>query len=167
MFELGLMALGVAISRGAFDESWRFQGIGSVEGYDAIRLGDGIQLELLTRRDQASYGRLLAGCDVGLALMLTPHPSLVPLEMASAGMVTVTNSFENKTAEAMEAISGNLIAPEPTLDGIAAGLERAAASAEDAEARVRGAGEVEWSRDWNASFDDPLVEQIVEWLASC
>ena len=30
--------------------------------------------------------------------MYTPHPSLVPIEMASAGMLTVTNSFENKTA---------------------------------------------------------------------
>ena len=33
--------------------------------------------------------------------MYTPHPSLVPIEMASAGMATVTNSFENKTADAM------------------------------------------------------------------
>ena len=99
--------------------------------------------------------------------MLTPHPSLVPLEMASAGMVTVTNSFENKTAEAMEAISGNLIAPAPTLEGVAGGLERAAAAASDHAGRVRGASELEWSRDWDTAFDDSLVEQIVEWLASC
>ena len=98
--------------------------------------------------------------------MFTPHPSLVPLEMASAGMVTVTNSFENKTAEAMEAISGNLIAAEPTLEGIAAGLERAAAAATDNEARVRGA-EVHWSNDWDTSLDDDLMEQMSAWLASC
>ena len=48
---------------------------------------------------------MLRGHDLGLALMLTPHPSLVPLEMASAGMATVTNSFENKTPAALEAIS--------------------------------------------------------------
>ena len=95
-----------------------------------------------------------------------PHPSLVPLEMASAGMVTVTNSFENKTAEAMEAISGNLIAAEPTLEGIAAGLERAAAAATDNEARVRGA-EVHWSKDWDTSLDEDLMEQMSAWLASC
>ena len=63
---------------------------------------------------------LLRDHDVGLALMYTPHPSLVPIEMASAGMMTVTNSFENKTAEAMAAISPNLIAAEPSLDGIVA-----------------------------------------------
>ena len=167
MFELGLMALSTAISRGAFDERWSFQGIGSVEGYDAIRLSDGIALELLTRRDQASYAGLLAGCDLGLSLMLTPHPSLVPLEMATAGMVTVTNSFENKTAAAMEAISRNLIAPEPTIDGVAAGIQRAAAAADDPVARMKGAAEVEWSRDWDTAFDDRLIAKVTEWLASC
>jgi hypothetical protein len=166
MFELGLMALSVAISRGAFGEGWSFQGIGAVEGWDTMRLGEGVELELLTRRDQDSYADLLAASDVGLALMLTPHPSLVPLEMASAGMITVTNSFENKTAEAMEAISSNLIAPEPTLDGIAAGLEGAAAVAEDHDARVRGA-QVEWCRDWDSAFDDALMRQVAAWLASC
>ena len=167
MFELGLMALSTAISRGAFGEGWSFLGIGSVQGWDRIRLSEGAELELLTRRNQDSYASLLSSCDVGLSLMLTPHPSLVPLEMASAGMVTVTNTFENKTAAAMEAISRNLIASEPSIDGVAAGLERAAVAAEDADARVAGAAEVEWSRDWNAAFDDPLVEQVIDWLASC
>jgi glycosyltransferase involved in cell wall biosynthesis len=166
MFELGLMALSVAISRGAFGDGWSFQGIGAVEGWESMQLPDGVELELLTRRDQGSYARLLADSDVGLALMLTPHPSLVPLEMASAGMVAVTNSFENKTAEAMESISPNLLAPGPTLDGIASGLERAAAAAEDSEARVRGA-RVEWPRDWDTSFDPDLMKQVAAWLASC
>jgi hypothetical protein len=67
----------------------------------------------------------------------------------------------------MEAISRNLIASDPSIDGVAAGLERAAAAAEDPDARVSGAAEVEWSRDWDAAFDDALVEQVVDWLASC
>ena len=46
--------------------------------------------------------------------MYTPHPSLVPMEMARPGMLTVTNTFENKTAEKLAAISPNLIAAEPT-----------------------------------------------------
>ena len=58
--------------------------------------------------------------------MYTPHPSLVPIEMASAGMLTVTNSFENKTPEAMAAISSNLITAEPGIDALAAGLAEAA-----------------------------------------
>ena len=66
--------------------------------------------------------------------MYTPHPSLVPIEMASAGMLTVTNSFENKTPEAMAAISPNLIAAEPTVEAWPRRLARPAASADDADA---------------------------------
>ena len=64
----------------------------------------------LPRRDQAGYADLLREHDVGLALMYTPHPSLPPIEMAAAGMLTVTNTFETKTADALAAISPNLIA---------------------------------------------------------
>ena len=81
---------------------------------------------------------LLRQHDVGLALMYTPHPSLVPIEMASAGMLTVTNSFENKTPAAMAEISTNLIACEPTIDGIADCAAEAAAAIGDYERRVRG-----------------------------
>ena len=66
------------------------------------------------------YGELLRAHDVGLALMYTPHPSLVPLEMASAGLLTVTNTFENKDADALRSMSANLIAAEPTLAGVTA-----------------------------------------------
>jgi glycosyltransferase involved in cell wall biosynthesis len=163
MFEFGLMALAEAGARGRFWERWRLLGIGAVSEQDAIRLPPGAQLELLARRDQADYAELLRSGDVGLSLMFTPHPSLVPLEMASAGMVTVTNSFENKTAEAMEAIAGNLIVAEPSLEGIVAGLEQAVRRAEDFEARVAGA-DVRWSRDWDQSLDSRLMEWIVQSL---
>jgi hypothetical protein len=33
--------------------------------------------------------------------MYTPHPGLVAIEMAAAGMATVTNTFENKDAAAL------------------------------------------------------------------
>ena len=69
-----------------------------MEGAQRLELGGGAALELLPRREQGGYADVLRDHDVGLALMYTPHPSLVPIEMASAGMLTVTNSFENKTA---------------------------------------------------------------------
>jgi hypothetical protein len=79
--------------------------------------------------------------------------------MASAGMLTVTNSFENKTAEALTAISRNLIAAEPTVDGIVDGLRQAVAGVGDVERRIRGA-DVRWSRDWADSFGDDVMERI-------
>jgi hypothetical protein len=83
--------------------------------------------------------------------------------MASAGMLTVTNTFENKTPEAMAAISSNLITAEPSLDGIATALCDAARAVEDFERRVRGS-DVRWSRDWDRSFDDGLMDRVEELL---
>ena len=120
-------------------------------------------LDLLPRSEQSAYAGVLRDHDVGLSLMYTPHPSLVPIEMASAGMLTVTNAFENKTPEAMAAISPNLITTEPTIEAIAAGLGEAAAAAGDFERRARGAA-VQWSRAWDDSFDDALMDRVLALL---
>jgi glycosyltransferase involved in cell wall biosynthesis len=160
MFELGVLALSRAAAEGAFARGWELHGVGTVQRGRQIPLGSGHALELLPRSGQASYGDLLREHDVGLALMYTPHPSLVPIEMASAGMLTVTNSFENKTAAAMSAISSNLLTVEPTIAGIAAGLRAAAEGARDLDRRARGSS-VHWSSDWDVSFGDELVDRVV------
>ncbi len=165
MFELGLLALQRAVSDGTFGDGWQLNGIGTVSGATTVALDGGAKLELLPRSKQDSYARLLTQCDVGLALMYTPHPSLVPIEMASAGMLTVTNSFENKTPAAMAAISTNLLAPPPTIDGIADALRFAAAATGDYERRVSGSA-VQWSRDWNQSFADELIDRVTTLLES-
>jgi len=163
MYELGILGLARAIQSGAIGREWELHGIGTVESARSVDLGGDRPLELLPRREQDAYGELLVEHDVGLALMYTPHPSLVPIEMASAGMLTVTNSFENKTADALAEISPNLITVEPTVEGVAAGLAAAVAGAGDAEARARGAA-VEWSRSWDESFDDALMARVEDLL---
>jgi glycosyltransferase involved in cell wall biosynthesis len=163
MFELGMLALERAVARDVFDARWELHGIGTVEHGRVLGLGRGIELELLPRSDQSAYAALLREHDVGLALMYTPHPSLVPIEMAAAGMVTVTNTFENKTSEAMARISRNIDAAPPTIDGIADALARAVTAVEDYESRVRGS-DVAWSRDWNRSFSDQLIGEVLGFL---
>ena len=167
MFELAILALAKAVSDGVIGGEWELHGVGGTgQGEPPIELGDGRLLELLPRSPQGDYADLLRGHDVGLALMYTPHPSLVPIEMASAGMVTVTNSFENKTPEAMAAISKNLITVEPSLDGIVQGLREAVAGVGDATSRAEGA-RVRWSRDWDTSFDEEIIRRIAAFLESC
>ena len=99
MFELGVLGLARALADGAFAGDWEFNGIGSTRR-GRVALGR-TSMRLLPRSDQSAYAELLRDHDVGLALMYTPHPSLVPIEMAAAGMVVVTNRFENKDAAAM------------------------------------------------------------------
>jgi glycosyltransferase involved in cell wall biosynthesis len=163
MFELGMLALDRAVQQGAFHAGWELYGIGTVDSGRRMTLESGAVLELLPRQEQEAYAAMLRRHDVGLALMYTPHPSLVPIEMASAGMLTVTNSFENKSAEAMAAISSNLITVEPSLDGLTEGLREAAAGVDDSERRARGS-RVRWSRDWNRSFDDELMARVMSFL---
>ncbi len=163
MYELGVLALHRALELGAFGAGWELHGIGTLESGRRLELGGGVHLDLLPRAGQDAYARVLRDHDVGLALMYTPHPSLVPIEMASAGMLTVTNTFENKTAAALAAISPNLLATEPTVEALAAGLLAAAAGTGDHARRARGA-RVAWSRGWEESFDDALLDRAVGFL---
>jgi GT2 family glycosyltransferase len=163
LFELGVLGLSRALARGTLTPDWELDGIGSLAPESTVALGEGMALRLLPRMSQTDYAQMLREHDVGLALMYTPHPSLVPIEMASAGMLTVTNTFENKTSEALRAISANLLAGPPAVDAIAEMLAQAVAGAGDAERRVRGSA-VAWSRDWQSSFDDALVKRLARAL---
>jgi glycosyltransferase involved in cell wall biosynthesis len=159
MFELGVLALSRTLERESALDGWELWGIGTVGERRTVALGGGASLRLLPRSAQGEYAQLLREHDVGLALMYTPHPSLVPIEMAAGGLVTVTNSFENKTAQAMAAISENLIVVPPTIEGIVAGLRDAVAAAEDHATRIR-ASDVNWSREWATSLSEPLLAEI-------
>ncbi len=44
----------------------------------------------------SEYSACLSSAAVGISLMLSPHPSYPPLEMAEAGLITVTNDFPGK-----------------------------------------------------------------------
>lgn len=166
MFELGLIALSEAVAQGVFGSGWEYSGIGSVSGRSRIGLPDGADLQMLSRLGQHEYGELLGGYDVGLSLMFTPHPSLVPLEMASAGMLTVTNTYDTKTATALQAISPNLIATGPSVEGVVAGLRAAVSRVDDLEARVAGAA-VDWPDTWEDSFSAGVIHEVNELLKRC
>jgi glycosyltransferase involved in cell wall biosynthesis len=163
MYELGLIALGEAIDRGCFDRRWHFFGIGARED-SLVEFANGRPLRILERQDQEAYRELLARHSIGLSLQDTPHPSLVPLEMASAGMLVVTSTFENKTAESLRAISQNLIPVEPTVDGVTAGLFEAVATVDEFERRARQARDLHWSRSWEESLDDELIARIKDFV---
>jgi glycosyltransferase involved in cell wall biosynthesis len=166
MFELGLMSLVRAAEEGVFGPEWELSGIGTVRGRDSIPLTPDASLRILPRTDQHGYADLLAAHDVGLALMLTPHPSLVPIEMASAGMLTVTSAFETKTPAAMSAISPNLLTVGASPEEVAAGLAEAVSRVADHSGRAAGA-EVAWSRDWEESLGPEVMDRVLSLLERC
>ena len=163
MFELGVLALCAAIEANAFDSRWEFIGIGSVGPASRVPLAKGRYMQLLPRQSQAEYKKVLMGHDIGLSLMYTPHPSLVPIEMASAGMVTVTNTFGNKTVEALQGISSNLIAVAPTVEDLASALRAAVLRVEDFDARAAGA-DVNWCKHWDQAFHTTFLLRVAEFI---
>lgn len=159
LFELGLMALDRALAAGHF-KGWDIAGIGNVDGTGELVLPvSKVRMRMLPRVPQNEYADTLRMFDVGLALMYTPHPSLVPFEMAAAGLVTVTNTYANKDRASMEAISANLIASEPRIDSIEEALVSAELMSRDHEARAAGSV-VDWPDNWDEALDDATMARV-------
>lgn len=162
MFEIGYQALATAISSGAFDGGqWEFHGVGSEHG--DISLPNGKVLKMLGKFDLEEYRRRLLDYDLGLSLMYTPHPSLLPLEMAAAGIVVVTNECLNKTAGKLQFLSENITAGRPTIDGVVDAIRAAIPRVDDFELRRRGA-RVRWAGSWSEALDQNFMSRLLKWL---
>ena len=163
MFELGILALREALSEGHFDaETWEFHGIGAMNKYKSVPLSGHTELKMIPRLSLQEYRRILPTYDLGLSLMLTPHPSLMPLDMAAA-LIAVTNTFATKTAEKMSAISPNIIAVPPTIDDLKRGLIQARAAVDDFAKRVAGA-RLNWCTSWEETFDAEVMAALRKFI---
>ena len=163
LFELGMMALAAMVRDPRVDLSgWSFHGIGSMGG-NTLELMDGLPFELVPKTSLQEYISMMPSYDVGLSLMLTPHPSLVPIEMAAAGMWAVTNTLANKTEERLRAISSNLIGVRPTVGGIVDGLVQAMARVDEVDERLAGA-KVNWPTSWDQAFPAESIRRIRAFL---
>ena len=165
LFELGIMALSKLVREKRADLShWTFHGLGSLGGHDLV-LDNDVIMELVPKVSLAEYIDRMPSFDVGLSLMMTPHPSLVPIEMAAAGMWVVTNTFANKTAERLDAISSNILGVLPTVDAIVDGLLDAIGRVDELDRRLAGAA-VCWPSDWNDAFPAETISAISGFLGA-
>lgn len=163
-FQLAALGVAEAAKEGCFPrEEWEIHGIGSVQIFGTLKLTNREEMQLLPKVSLSEYYNLLPTYDVGLSLMLTPHPSLVPLDMAASGLVTVTNTFDIKTKEKLQPISSNLVVVEPTIEGIKYGLMEASHRAGDIDARMAGT-KLNWARSWDEAFDPDFVQKVVGWI---
>lgn len=165
LFEMGLVALKQAAARGAFPAAeWELGFIGGDE-MPTADLGGGVLIKSHPWRDYQSYARLLQSADVGLSLMLSPHTSYPPLEMAACGATVVTNTFAVKTAARLGAISTNLLPVEPCVEDIVAGLLAAVERADQLPERFAGAM-LDVPPDWDAALD-PVLPRILDMWNAC
>lgn len=93
----------------------------------------GVQVRGLGKLAIGAYADLLATSSVGLSLMVSPHPSYPPLEMAAFGMRVVTNAYANKD---LSRASPNICSVAPTPEAIADALVRCCTEAEQSGMRA-------------------------------
>jgi len=66
------------------------------EKFSDIDLGEGIKVKSLGKLTLEEYARVMLETRVGISLMVSPHPSYPPLEMATFGIRVITNEYGNK-----------------------------------------------------------------------
>ena len=61
-----------------------------------VPLENELEIQAVGKLTLREYAALLNESAIGISLMLSPHPSYPPLDMAHAGVLTITNSYANK-----------------------------------------------------------------------
>lgn len=123
LFPIGINGLAQAIEEGIFDPAeWEFVSAG--QPHAPVHLAKGAHLKSVGKLTLQNYAKLLSETEIGLSLMLSPHPSYPPLEIAAAGAFSVTNTFANKD---LARLSPNIISCAPSIEGVVSGLAVAVA----------------------------------------
>lgn len=87
-------------------EEWKVLSAG--EQHVSIDIGKGLAVESIGKLNLDEYANVLSRSSVGVSLMLSPHPSYPPLEMAMFGVNVVTNTYANKD---LTTLVSNTISP--------------------------------------------------------
>ena len=160
MFGLGLMALRRASGDPVF-AGWQFLSIGARGSVPPLSLEGDHVLRPEPWLDYEDYASSLRQADVLLCPMLSPHTSYPVLEMAASGGLSVTNTFATKTRQALERMSDNIVATEPTVDAMAEGLIVAAKRVRAGRVHVAS---MHLARSWSETLD-PAATRLADLFA--
>lgn len=137
-FEVIVMALKLWVSRNP-DSNWDF--ISAGETHPPVALGHGKTLTSLGKLSINEYAMELARASVGVSLMISPHPSYPPLEMAAFGVQVVTNNYKSKD---LSCLAPNIVSVEAVNpEAVAQGIDQCLQGGE--HSRGRGHSAAEWA----------------------
>lgn len=96
------------------------------EAFDGGRLAGLDNARNVGKMTIEEYAEMLNRACAGISLMVSPHPSYPPLEMASAGCMTVTNSYEGKdlTLRSDRFVSLSAMTPTALADALDTAISR-------------------------------------------
>lgn len=93
-FELIIGALQIWCQTQKDASDWTVYSVG--EAHRDIDIGNGCVVRSLGKLPLKKYADIMLEAYLGIDLMVSPHPSYPPLEMATFGMRVITNSYANK-----------------------------------------------------------------------
>ena len=161
LFGMGVAAIRAAIEQGLFDDDeWEFIGMG--ESFDSISLGNGHYLTAAPWHNFEDYAKLVRSSDIMLSLMLSPHPSYPPLEMAACGGPVVTSTYGTKSSSALRQLSPCIFGMDPSIDSLVEGIARAKLLPIDIESKKARATELNLPADWIESLQAVIPRVINE-----
>lgn len=168
-YELTIDTLSAAVCEGVFDkENWEVIGVGASFDYNEY-LGRqcGRHMRMVVRENipENEYRKMVSSGDVGVSLMVSPHPSLPPFDFAAAGLITLTNSFATKTEQMFKSVSSNFVVAEPYLPDLLDGLSTAISRSRDLAARAAGAT-LNWESQWDGArcYGPDLMAKVLTWF---
>jgi hypothetical protein len=160
LFEIVVIALQTLCKKGAFGPEWRFIGLGCLSKLPPLALGGGHELRLTQKMSEDDYKTVMSELDIGISLMFAPHPSVVPFEFATTGALVVTNTYENRSAEALVDICANIVPCEISIEGVIGAIERAMSLVDGYERRERQTLRPR-SLSWDAIFSTEIVTTLL------
>lgn len=112
-FEAGVETLRLFFETLPADGRKRFTAVSVGLPHRDVPLVPDAVLKSLGRLSIEQYTALLLQAHVGLSLMISPHPSYPPLEMALFGLPTVTTDYSNKKMQGTHPLLYSSAWPEP------------------------------------------------------
>jgi hypothetical protein len=103
-----------------YPQASQWQILSAGEEFAPIDIGSGCTLHSVGKLSIGAYADLLCRTAVGFSLMVSPHPSYPPLEMAAFGASVVVNRFANKDLSGVSPLLVSATPPNP--DGFASAL---------------------------------------------
>lgn len=100
-----------------YENAREWEIISAGEKHPDIMLNSECMIHSVGKLSIEGYAQLLADSAVGISLMVSPHPSYPPLEMATYGVKVITNNYANKD---LSSFHPNIVSLECASTGIIA-----------------------------------------------
>jgi hypothetical protein len=141
-----------------FWRDWSFYAVGENFLHDAHLRSR--HITILGRLTLDRYAELLGVASAGLSLMVSPHPSYPPLEMAAAGIPTLVNTYEKKDLSLLHDNLHSFTEFDPQT--VAQQLRQLAADGYERNAGRDGKPKINWFFGGKSNLDEAVERASAE-----